>query len=477
MAALGLNSVLVSAAWVLPSRTLQQDSQGFYFQPAGVAEDYPQRSTPPGRIREDLKLLSEMGVQFLRVGIAWTDIEQVPGKYNWGHWDDLIRLAPQYGVTILPYVCYTPAWLNSDPENPDDHWRNPPKDLRRFADFMFAIAKRYKGKVPSWELWNEPDNEYYWLGDVSLFAQMIREGAFAVMRADPAARLVIGGMAQARGPFLEELLDKFALGSFFDVVSVHGYLETWDGTPAESYPQRLQDVRDLMKDTRASSDLWLAEFGYSNFRLSDRKVSEWVEAVYDYEHTPIYQAVSLWKHHVLARAADNVSLTTWYRTRDLPTNEVVIGDANNRFLGLLDTKGQKKPAFSALKLYNRLFDQPVRPVSQLKVNRPAASQSVVHAFEKKNGNFILTGWLRSSLPMEVKDKTGRSRDLRTEKISVQLPLTGSAWKLKVYSILGEPSAAKARLTGNLLKTITLRGDRAFIAEIERAEILPEKPAL
>ncbi|OFZ56308.1 MAG: hypothetical protein A2428_09075 [Bdellovibrionales bacterium RIFOXYC1_FULL_54_43] len=447
-----------------PSRIAQEDANGFYFQPSGLAEDYPEESTTQERIRADIQLLSDVHARYLRVGIGWDGIEQTPGRYSWGYWDDLIRIAVQNGITVLPYVCYSPKWSNDDPK---DFWRKPPKDPSRFASFMYEIARRYAGKVQSWELWNEPDIENYWLGTPEEFAVMVRDGALAVRRADPSARIVLGGMAQGRTPFLEKLLREFKLGPFFDAINVHGYLETWEQLPAESYPDRLHRIQGLMIETAPKADLWLAEFGYSDYRMNDREVSPWVEAVYDYEHTPQYQGVSLWKHHVLATASQALSLSTWYRIHDLPPGEEVIGDANNRHLGIVDVKGKKKPAFAALKLFNHLFDQPTRLLhANIEITRPARSESVLKVFENADGSFLVTGWLRSSLPSEVPNKSGRARDKRRETIAVKLPLAPHHdWELMIHNLPPEQPNGKTRLDENWLKEIYLRGDRVFIAEL------------
>ena len=339
----------------IPSRASETLPGGFYYQPAGLADDFPEESTTFERIRQDFEVVRATGARHFRFAIGWDGVEIAPGEYKWGFWDELVRLASDYGITLLPYVCYTPAWLNADPVN---YWRNPPDDLQRFGAFMYAIASRYKGKVASWELWNEPDNDYYWTGTAAQFAAMVREGARQVRRADPAAIVVLGGMAHGRSPFLEELLRQQQLGRDFDVVNVHGYFETWSPEPAEDYPQMLQAVHDLIAETAPHLDLWLAEFGYSDYRLDCASASEWVDIRYRYEHTPEYQAVALWKDHVLAAASGDVSLTTWYRIHDLPEAEGVIGDENNKHLGILDVNGDPKPAYYALPFLQPHFRSP-----------------------------------------------------------------------------------------------------------------------
>ncbi len=443
----------------IPSRDTGTAPGGFYFQPAGMADDYPEETTTVERIRRDLEVLRASGARYFRFAIGWDGVETAPGKYEWGYWDELVRLAPKYDITLLPYVCYTPAWLNADPQN---FWRNPPDDLERFGAFMYIIASRYKGRIAAWELWNEPDIENYWTGTVTQFAAMVREGARQVRRADPQAKIVLGGMAKGRSPFLEELLIQHGLGKELDVINVHGYYETWDPRPAEDYPQMLQDVRDLIELTAPHLDLWLAEFGYSDYRLSCNQASEWVNIRYRFEHTPQYQAVALWKHHVLAAASEDVSLTTWYRLHDLPEAEGVIGDDNNKHLGLLDIEGEPKPALAAFRLYQRLFDHPFRAVP-VTVGRTTQSQSEVFAFEESDGNWLVVAWLRTPPPTN-NPASGWEKDPRTETITVRLPLVHPA-RWQSWRVSGKMEGSGTLPAGGVLEEIHLSGGSIYIGEI------------
>jgi hypothetical protein len=453
------------SAAAIPARDTDTDARGFYHQPAGLADDFPEESTTPEKIRHDLEVARETGARYFRFAIGWDGVETTPGHYEWGFWDELVRLAGDYGIVLLPYVCYTPAWANP---HPTDYWRQPPTDLKRFGAFMGVIAGRYRGQIASWELWNEPDIENYWTGTPAEFAEMVREGARQVRRADPDAVIVLGGMARGRSPFLEALLREHDLGKEFDVVNIHGYFETWDPAPAEEYPQKLQSVRDLLAETAPHLDLWLAEFGYSDYRLDCDSASEWVDIRYRYEHTEEYQAVALWKHHVLAAASEDVSLTTWYRIHDLPEAEGVIGDDNNKHLGILNVFGDPKPAYYSLRFFNRLFDHPFRGVP-VAVERPAGSRSQVHVFEENDGSWIVTAWLPTGDTSGAVGPPGWGKDAREEKISVRLPLPGPA-RWRSYRVNGRPEGSGRLSADGILEGIRLTGGSVYIAEIVPEEI-------
>src|SRR5581483_2706612 len=97
----------------------------------------------------------------LRLGVGWDGIETSPEHYDFHFWDRIVEAAAKAGVTILPYVCYTPEWASA---TKDEFYHHPPRDSAMFGRFMRTIAAHYKGRVYSWELWNEPDLDTYWTG-------------------------------------------------------------------------------------------------------------------------------------------------------------------------------------------------------------------------------------------------------------------------------------------------------------------------
>jgi hypothetical protein len=447
------------------SRQAQQDREGYYQQAVALCDDYPEESRTEEKVRRDFEAMQGTGVSLLRCGIAWESIERQPGQYDWRFWDLLVALAEKYHVTLIPYVCYTPNWLAEQPEN---FWRQPPRDVQKFADFVFAIASRYRGKIHSWELWNEPDNPEFWQGTPEQFAEMIKQGAAAVRRADPEALVVLGGMAATSPtPFFRTLKLRFDIESYVDVVNTHGYLETWNGTPMESYPGQItaMAVEVALSTPADTPDLWLAEFGYSNYRYSPRLVTRWgVRAYYKYEHTPEYQAIALFKAHILALTTGKLALTAWYRINDLQPAQTVIGDDNNKFLGILSLSGKPKPAYYALRFYNQLFSRPVRCLDREVRTRKLARYPVeVHCFEAKNGNVIVAAWLRSPSPAEIADDSGQAQDRRHDTLDLVLPQRAA--HVTCYRENGEIEAGGARVQGNQLKHIMLTGGRIFIAEV------------
>jgi hypothetical protein len=218
----------------------------FHHIPIGLCEDYSKESRSLAAARSDLELLKTNNIHVLRISFSWLDMEPAPGKYDWSFWDDFVRMATdEYGVRLIPYVCYTPQWSSSTNE---DFWQQPPADNARFAGFMKQLVTRYKDRIHSWEIWNEPDNSYYWRGSVEQYAALLEAGARAVRQADPKATIVMGGLAWNLN-FLGTVLTNSAISNV-DVVNLHNYFETWASEPLEDIPDYIGRASDLVGTAR-----------------------------------------------------------------------------------------------------------------------------------------------------------------------------------------------------------------------------------
>ena len=65
---LRLRSVESSHGAIVYSRAAQTDSDGFYYQPAGLCEDYPEETTTSAKIAADFDVLRDTGTKLLRFG-------------------------------------------------------------------------------------------------------------------------------------------------------------------------------------------------------------------------------------------------------------------------------------------------------------------------------------------------------------------------------------------------------------------------
>jgi hypothetical protein len=445
------------------SRSTGTDSTGFYFMPTAVGEDYFDGTDPPERVERHLRVAKSAGVRYLRCAFSWNGIEPERDSFKWRFWDDLVSSAQKHGILLIPYVAYTPEWAARSKQ---DFWRQPPIDPQLYADFMERIAARYRGRILSWELWNEPDLQDYWTGSAEEFAALVKLAASAVRRGDPNAVIVLGGVSLGPTEFFRSLMRQ-KVYEYVDVIAMHAYPESW-------HEQRLEKIFEdwvpkmyaLVKQGGSGVDLWLNEAGYPDYRYSPGFATQnHTHVNYAYEHTRAYQAVFLFKMFTLALVSEKLSLAGWYRVDDFFDAEKRLPKDRVHFhLGVLDARHQPKPNLSALQFFNRLFGMPMRRIdARVKSSKPD-SQAVIQEIESADGSLLVTGWLRSSEYDEVRTHTGMLQDKRRETVSIPVPCRRTSG-LKFYSAIGKPRRAKGRVIYGELANIELKGSDIFIARL------------
>jgi xylan 1,4-beta-xylosidase len=126
--------------------------------------------------------------------------------YNWTILDRIFDTFHQAGVKPLVELGFMPEALSTHPQ-PYRHafpngsiftgWAYPPKDYKKWSELVFQFVQHLRArygetevKTWMWEVWNEPDIDY-WKGTPEEFFQLYDFAADAVLRALPSAR--IGG--------------------------------------------------------------------------------------------------------------------------------------------------------------------------------------------------------------------------------------------------------------------------------------------
>ena len=449
-------------------RLLRDDAVAFHRTPLGLCEDYPEETTTEAVYRADFELLKATGTDLLRISFGWDGIEAEEDAYDWLFWDDFVETAvDEYAITLIPYVMYTPRWAATNKEDAY-FWRSPPEDHAEFGEFVFDLVTRYKDRITSWELWNEPDIEWFWTGTPEEFAPFLKVGAEAVRRADPEATVVFGGIAHDP-EFLLTLFRDHGASEYVDVVNMHNYNETWSADPVEDIGPYIRRVSEIVERYGDGQPLWMAEVGYGTYRDGPNVSGENL-AYYAYEHTPEFQAVQLVRTVTAALATDKLSAIAWYEIKDLPPAEEVIGDTNNRHLGVANNDHTPKPAALALAFAHRFYGEPMRSLDrEVIVPRAPYSDVIVHAFEQEDGDVLLAAWLQTR---RVGDQdgvgAGMHEDTRRRTVEVTVPrdLAGAATR---YGELGADVSHDGvrREDGRAVVPISLEGGEIVLVHLAK----------
>lgn len=148
--------------------------------------------------------------------------------------------------------------------------------------------------------------------------------------------------------------------------------------------------------------------------------------------------------------------------------ENVIGDNNNRNLGVAYYDYKPKPAIKALSFFNKLFSGKYKSADdQVIVTRSAGSESVVHSFMMEDGSWIMTAWLKTTdYGDRKKDNPGEVKDTRSEKIDLSLPAKAGG-KALLYDEIGNSKDLKlTRNNGHIIiDDLELRGGKVAVIKI------------
>ena len=239
------------------------------------------------KVERAAQLMKEAGVGFVRMDFLWSDLEPEKGRWDFDKYDRLLEILSKNNIKILGLLNYNAAWAKGNWNTP------PPKDF--FALYAKTVVHRYKGKVKYWEIWNEPNQDIYWVPQDGLkaYTELLKETYPVIKREDPSAVILIGGLSGNAAFSLQELYQNGGK-DFFDVVNFHPFETPLQPRAIERVKADYEAVyRVMQKNQDEKKAIWLTEMGCpgvpagkstkdwwlgKNPDENDQK--EWVELVY-----------------------------------------------------------------------------------------------------------------------------------------------------------------------------------------------------
>jgi polysaccharide biosynthesis protein PslG len=194
----------------------------------------------------DMLTVKDMGFRWIKQGFGWRDIELVKGEFDWSHTDHIVRKVLEYGdLDLVARIDHQPEWARTGCS-----MQGPPRNLVDYADFLTALATRYRGQIAAYQIWNEPNLAREWCDqspDPAAYAAMLQTAYGAIKAADPSAYVISAGLAPTgtQPPeampddvFLDRLYQAMGGSSrgFFDLLGVHapGFAAPPETSPDEA---------------------------------------------------------------------------------------------------------------------------------------------------------------------------------------------------------------------------------------------------
>lgn len=230
----------------------------------------------PAQIDAQLTALAQTGATVARSDALWEATEPaapVAGvhRYAWSFDDAVAGHLAAHGLRWLAILDYSAPWA----ESVAGREHSPPNSPTGYAAFAAAFARRYgqggtfwsahpelpPEPVQSYEIWNEPDNQAFWVPtpDAARYADLYLQARDAVKAVDPAAQVIVGGLT-APARFLPAMLAaRPDLRGHLDGVAIHPY-----GPSPEAVLGQVRGARlTLVSLGLGAVPLYVTEFGWA----------------------------------------------------------------------------------------------------------------------------------------------------------------------------------------------------------------------
>jgi hypothetical protein len=195
---------------------------------------------------------------------------------TWEKYDSIVSLSEQYGPRLIVRLDTSPPWAR-----PGNDWpATPPENLEDYGDFVEAVARRYRGRIEHYQIWNEPNLTSEWGNrpvNAAEYVDLLRVAYTRIKRVDPEAFVISAALA----PTIEEsssamsdvkyLDEMYRLGAaqYFDILSVQAYglrsgpddRRLDENDVNFSRPQLLREM--MVRHDDARKPIWATEVGWN----------------------------------------------------------------------------------------------------------------------------------------------------------------------------------------------------------------------
>ena len=377
-------AVIATAAGELPD---QADVSAL--SPFGIGSCYINNRSAQDNARW-LPQMAAIGIHVMRTcHTAWDNVEPKEAQWTWD------ALDKQMNFMASNHMEFGGILIGSVPWDKEHSAGLPVDNIRAWSNYVFHVVQHVGTKAKYWEVWNEPPNFIGPKQTAADYAKILTSAFDSAKKANPDC--VVGLAAKSvHVNFIEHVL-KAGGRDHFDFITLHPYevLGTVaDGAGTEAlFMNIVPTVRKMLaaqNPAKTNVPIIFTELGY------------------DAGKNPQRQAEALVKAYTMG-IAQGVTCIEWFEGRD--------GDSGP--MGLLDSKGNPRPAYTAMAQMIKHFGQHPTPLGWMVRNGVYE-----FCFKSPNGP-VVVAWARKPTPYHL---GGQSVDL----------LTGQAVSTNIYELRSSP---------------------------------------
>ena len=317
-----------------------------------------------GYPREDLtriddvnSLLKNGGFGWTRVSCNWDVVERTKGVYEVpSEFDERINNICRKGVNLSFSLAL------GNPLYEDYALPSTDEGIAAFAEYCRFIAQHFKGRISTFEVWNEPNVQgFAYRNDCSgaMYAKLVIAASEAVKSAQPNATILAGAFNSMLKnqvvaehdtkavDFCRDMLAYPGVKEKIDAVSFHPYHNDGKYTDESTFFNDLQNVKQIFASAGVPDmPIWFTEFGSSTWYTDDTSShGHW------YGYTEEEQAVNLVRMGVMSKSDSQIEKLIYYTLANYEIGSK-IADKEKQF-GMITYNGHAKPSYISVTHMNK----------------------------------------------------------------------------------------------------------------------------
>lgn len=251
----------------------------------------------PSDVDKQLNLMQQCGINWIRFEFLWKDVEPTQGTWSFAQSDYIVAGIQRRGMQIMGLLTqyYAPGWyLGTNP------WNMPPAP-QDYASFVSAVASRYQGQIPLYEIGNEPNGNGAWYPQAnSASYTALLQAAYSAIKATSNAKVISAGLNPSGDISPENFLTQmYASGAkgYMDYVGCHPY--SWPASPDfTQWPptfSELANLKTIMSTNGDCKQIMATEVGWPTYSggVTESNQAAYIQRVYQKIMHEDYQYVAI----------------------------------------------------------------------------------------------------------------------------------------------------------------------------------------
>jgi LysM repeat protein len=331
--------------------------------------------------------IRELGAGWTKLTLYWSDLQPQPDQQNEAlltALENAINALNTAGIRVLLTVSRAPDWTRATAPGTLAE-SGPPTDFSTVGTFFNNLAGLLKERVAAYEVWEQPNLKREWNGkplNGASYVELLTVAYGAIKQADPAALVISAGLAPTGlNDGINAVSDRVYLQQMYsagvaEVSDAIGAQPDGAGNPPDStcctasvgvsgwfndrsfyFRDTLTDYRQIMvQNNDGGTLLWVTRFGWgaSEGVVNDPTAVNPALGFVNFT-SQIEQAQYVTRGFEIGRSLGYIGPMFLYNLDTCPAlaqgSTVTVGDVAYEpcYFSLLDTSGNPRPVFAAVK--------------------------------------------------------------------------------------------------------------------------------